>query len=62
MMAEQVLYRIDCPYSDCSENRLVLVHKDAVSRLQGLDRVSHKRWVDDEVYESEQRSDTCTIH
>ena len=25
------------------------MHEDAVSRLQGLDRISHKRWLDDEV-------------
>ena len=48
-MTKEVLYRIDCPYTDCSESRLVLVHEDAVSRLQGLDRISHKRWLDDEV-------------
>ena len=57
-MAKEPLYCIDCPYTDCSECHSVLVHEEAVSRLKGLDRSSHKKWLDDEVhYEAK-----CKIH
>ena len=51
-MAKEPLYRIDCPYTDCSESRSVLVHEEAVSRLRGLDRSREpdKKWLDDEVH------------
>lgn len=48
-MAKEPLYRIDCPYTDCSESRSVRVHEEAVSRLRGLDRDIYKKWLDDEV-------------